>query len=460
MKQQQLKQLIYELWQDAETGFEEYKSSERICVLLEEQGFSVERNVCGMETAFIATYGSGKPIISFLAEYDALSGMSQQADVTIEKKMEGVTTGHGCGHHLLGAGAVYAGVCMKEYLDTHQGTIKVIGCPAEEAGSGKAYLARDGVFNDIDIALTWHPSMFNQVVSGSYQACISVYYRFHGRSAHAAAAPHMGRSALDACELMNIGVNYLREHMADYERVHYAYTNVGGSAPNVVQAYSELKYFIRSDNNPHLMELYERVNQIAKGAALMSGTTCEIVFDEGLSNVVPNFTLENVLKHSFSQVNLPSYSKEELDYAQAFKDTWQYDLHAELSNAVIDKQKAKKHMEEYPICNYVLDSMQNDMVEMGSTDVGDVSWVVPCAQINCASYAYGAGAHSWQWVAQGKSSIAIKATVLAAQVLACTAQTLFEDQSLIEKAKLELQERLNGETYTCLIPKDVKPHIY
>lgn len=452
--------LIKGMWEDAETGFEEVKSCQRQCDLLASYGFDVTKGVCDMDTAYIATYGSGKPVISILAEYDALFGMSQEADVMEEKPLVDTDRGHGCGHHLLGSGAVAAGLKLIPYLNEHEGTLRVIGCPAEEGGSGKAYLAREGAFDDVDIALTWHPGIFNEVTTGSFQACISVYYRFYGKSAHAAGSPEMGRSALDACELMNVGVNYLREHMADYERVHYAYTNVGGKSPNVVQAYSELQYFIRSDNNPNLMKLYERVNNIAKGAALMSGVTCEIVFDEGLSNVVPNFTLENVLKESFSKVSLPTYTSEELAYAQAFKDTYKDDISSCLSKYVLNKKDIVKHIEENPICTMVIESMQNDIVEMGSTDVGDVSWVVPTAQINTATYAYGASAHSWQWVAQGKSSIALKGTMLAADVLVDATKTLFENPSIIEEATKELKEKLNGTTYECLIPKEIKPHVY
>ena len=290
-------QLIDEIWSYAETGFEEYKSAEAMCNFLEEEGFKVNRGIASMPTAYEAVYGSGKPVICFLAEYDALFGMNQKADVT---SYEPITCssdrGHGCGHHLLGVGSIKAAIDYKNYLIENNlpGTVKMVGCPAEETGSGKAYLARDGYFNDCDIALTWHPSNYNQVVTGSSQSCISCFFKFKGVSAHAAGSPHLGRSALDACELMNVGVNYLREHMKSSDRVHYAYTNAGGKAPNVVQSEAVLKYFVRSATNPECEKLYQRVVNCAKGAALMTETEVEVIFDEGLSNTIPNFVLEDV----------------------------------------------------------------------------------------------------------------------------------------------------------------------
>ena len=233
-----------ELWSYAETGMLEYKSSETMIKFLENEGFNVERNVAEMETAFIGSYGHGKPVIAFLAEYDALFGMSQKADILeCSPITNSEDPGHGCGHHLLAVGSIKAACLYKDYLmnNRKEGTVLLVGCPAEESGSGKAYLARDGYFDNVDIALTWHPSNYNMVSTGSSQSCISVFFKFHGISSHAAGSPHLGRSALDACELMNVGVNYLREHMESTDRVHYAYTNAGGKAPNVVQSEACLK---------------------------------------------------------------------------------------------------------------------------------------------------------------------------------------------------------------------------
>lgn len=460
---EKLNKLADEIWSYAETGFEETKSCKAMTNFLSEEGFSVKTNIADMPTAYEATWGSGKPVICFLAEYDALFGLNQEADCLTHKPITDIEdTGHGCGHHLLGVGAIYAAIKYKEYLKENdkEGTVKVVGCPAEESGSGKAYLARDGYFDDCDIALTWHPGLFNQVVTGSSQSCICSFFDFKGISAHAAGSPHLGRSALDAAELMNVGVNYLREHMLDSDRVHYAYTNVGGKAPNVVQSSATLKYFIRSKNNPECVELYKRVCDCAKGAALMTGTEVNIIFDEGLSNTIANETLEKLLEASLIKNYKFDYTDDELKYAQSFKETFKIeDTISSIPKSIKDTKKLLDDIKNSPIHSYVLERIHYDECEMGSTDVGDVSWVVPTAQINTACYALGAEAHSWQWVAQGKSSIAHKGYKLAGEVLCDVAKTLNENPELIEKAKQELVEKLNGLKYECLIPQNVKPHI-
>lgn len=452
-----------EIWEYAETGFVENKSYQAMVSFLKRHGFKVNEHIANMETAYEGVFGHGKPVICFLAEYDALFGMNQTADVADYQPITSASdTGHGCGHQLLGTGAIYAALKYKEYLESNhlEGTVKIIGCPAEESGSGKAYLARDHYFDDCDIALTWHPSNYNQVVTGSSQSCISVFFKFHGVSSHAASAPYLGRSALDACELMNVGVNYLREHMESSDRVHYAYTNVGGKAPNVVQSEATLKYFIRSENNPKCQALYQRVCNIAKGAALMTETKLEIIFDEGLSNTIVNETLENVLQEEFLKTYQDTYTEEELAYAQKFKETYELNkVFSDLPKFAKDIAKLKKNIQENPIHNYVLEINHSEVCDMGSTDVGDVSWVVPTAQINTTCYSFGAGAHSWQWVAQGKSSIAHKGMLLAGQVLANAAITLHQNPELIVKARKEHEEKLAGDHYQCLIPNDVMPHV-
>ena len=452
-----------ELWSYAETGMLEYKSSEAMIKFLENEGFNVERNVADMETAFIASYGHGKPVIAFLAEYDALFGMNQKEDILeCSPITNSEDPGHGCGHHLLAVGSIKAACLYKDYLiNNHkEGTVLLVGCPAEESGSGKAYLARDGYFDNVDIALTWHPSNYNMVSTGSSQSCISVFFKFHGISSHAAGAPHLGRSALDACELMNVGVNYLREHMESTDRVHYAYTNAGGKAPNVVQSEACLKYFIRSTTNPKCIDLYKRVINIAKGAALMTDTKLDVIFDEGLSNVINNFTLEDVLSNSFKKVYNISYTPEEIEYANNYKNT--YDINNTLNNLpdeIIDKPRLIKNIKEKAINDYFVETKHSNTCSMGSTDVGDISWVVPCAQINTACFSIGASGHTWQWVAQGKSTIALKGAMMAGEILSDAAVTLLNNPELITKAKAEFKERLNGYTYECLIPKDVKPHV-
>lgn len=454
------KQLSDKLWEYAEPGMREYKSARAYAEFLKNEGFTVNEKICGMDTAFEGVFGSGSPVICFLAEYDALSGLNQRANIFNQEKDSDSDTGQGCGHHLLGVGSLYGACLYKEYLEKNglSGTVKFVGCPGEEAGSGKTYLARDGYFDDCDIALTWHPGIFNQVVTGSSQSCTAIYFKFKGIASHAASAPHLGRSALDAAELMNVGVNYLREHMEDSDRVHYAYIDAGGKAPNVVQNLTILKYFVRSKNNHDCSSLTERVINCAKGAALMTGTEVEVIFDEGLSNTISNQTLENVLFETMKEDYDLSYGLDECEYLSKYKSSFDGKINIPLM--VKDENKLKEDIKNNVICSYIIDKEHHDICQMGSTDVGDVSWCVPTGQFNTACFAYGASGHSWQWVAQGKSSVADKGMKYAGRVLCDAAIKLHNNPELIEKAKRELKLKLDGESYKCPIPKDVKPHVY
>ncbi len=454
------KQLSDKLWEYAEPGMREYKSARAYAEFLKNEGFTVNEKICGMDTAFEGVYGSGSPVICFLAEYDALSGLNQRANIFNQEKDSDSDTGQGCGHHLLGVGSLYGACLYKEYLEKNglSGTVKFVGCPGEEAGSGKTYLARDGYFDDCDIALTWHPGIFNQVVTGSSQSCTAIYFKFKGIASHAASAPHLGRSALDAAELMNVGVNYLREHMEDSDRVHYAYIDAGGKAPNVVQNLTILKYFVRSKNNHDCASLTERVINCAKGAPLMTGTEVEVIFDEGLSNTISNQTLENVLFETMKEDYDLSYGLDECEYLSKYKSSFDGKINIPLM--VKDEHKLKEDIKNNVICSYIIEKEHHDICQMGSTDVGDVSWCVPTGQFNTACFAYGASGHSWQWVAQGKSSAADKGMKYAGRVLCDAAIKLHNNPELIEKAKRELKLKLDGESYKCPIPKDVKPHVY
>ena len=454
------KQLSDKLWEYAETGMREYKSTGAYAEFLKNEGFTVNEKICGMDTAFEGVYGSGSPVICFLAEYDALSGLNQRANIFNQEKDSDLDTGQGCGHHLLGVGSLYGACLYKEYLEKNglSGTVKFVGCPGEEAGSGKTYLARDGYFDECDIALTWHPGIFNQVVTGSSQSCTAIYFKFKGIASHAASAPHLGRSALDAAELMNVGVNYLREHMEDSDRVHYAYIDAGGKAPNVVQNLTILKYFVRSKNNHDCSSLTERIINCAKGAALMTGTEVEVIFDEGLSNTISNQTLENVLFETMKEDYDLSYGLDECEYLSKYKSSFDGKINIPLM--VKDENKLKEDIKNNVICSYIIEKEHHDICQMGSTDVGDVSWCVPTGQFNTACFAYGASGHSWQWVAQGKSSVADKGMKYAGRVLCDAAIKLHNNPELIEKAKRELKFKLDGESYKCPIPKDVKPHVY
>ena len=466
MKQEyekELYSLLCDVWGYSETAFEEHRSCARMVKFLKEQGFAVETPVADMDTAYVGVYGSGKPVICFLAEYDALHGMSQKADLCRYAPLSEREQGHGCGHHLLGTGAIGAALLYRDYLKESgkSGTVKIVGCPAEESGSGKAYLARAGFFDDADVALTWHPSDFHMVETGSSQACIQAFFDFHGVSSHAAAAPHLGRSALDAVEIMDVGANYLREHIEPDERLHYAIINSGGESPNVVQSEARVKYLIRSTSAKKTKKLYERVCDVARGAALITGTKVDIIFDEGLYDTMPNFTLEDVLKESYQKIGIPEYTKEEREYAAAFKASFnQEELFSNLPHGIVDIMALKDNMESSELSDMFVDRIHSEECAPGSTDVGDVSWVVPTAQIRVSCYSYGAGSHSWQWTGQGKSSIALKGACLAAEVLADAAKTLTEKPELIVKARAEFDKRMRGQKYECLIPADVKPHLY
>ena len=450
------------IWENAEIRFKEKQSVNDYQTFLEKEGFSVKVGLAGLKTAFSASWGSGKPGIGFLGEYDALPGLSQKAGVAVKEQLVSEGNGHGCGHNLLGVGSLMGAIGYKHYLESENkgGTVIYFGCPAEEGGSGKTFMAREGIFDNLDVALCWHPSDVNMLPPGPVLANYSIRYSFTGKASHASAAPEAGRSALDACELMNVGVNYLREHMETSDRVHYAYTNVGGKAPNVVQSEACLKYFVRSTTNPKCEALYERVVNVAKGAALMTDNKLEIYFDEALSNVIPNFVLEDVLANSFRKIYQNNYTEEELAYASKFKNTYNIDdVLNDLPANAVDRDKLIENVKYRPINDYFVETSHSEVCNMGSTDVGDVSWVVPCAQINTACYAIGAGAHTWQWVAQGKSMIAYKGAMLAGEVLCDSAITLLNDPELINKAKEEFVKRLDGQKYKCMIPDDVKPHV-
>lgn len=459
-----LEKLNAEIWDFAELKFNEVKSAAAMTELLEQEGFRVTRGLAHMPTAYMAEYGSGKPVIAILAEYDALSGLSQQAGVTTECAREGTNNGHGCGHCLLGTAAVGAGLLLRDYLKDKpgKGTVRVYGCPAEEGGSGKTYMAREGVFDDVDAALTWHPGTQNEIMTGSNQANIQAAFTFKGRAAHAAGAPQNGRSALDAVELMDVGVNYMREHMADYDRVHYAILDTGGVSPNVVQAHAQVLYLIRSKTNEETKRLYDRVVNIAKGAALMTETELSVRFDKAVSNLVPNTVLGKVLYDALVAVGAPKRTEEEKAYLRSF----QAPLGQErvLKDPGMAPYPDAEHREaliaEDPYGEFIIPYVPTSATQMGSSDTGDVSYVTPLAQFITACFAIGTSAHSWQWVAQDKGSVALKGCFYAAKVLAQGAETLFTQPQVLADAQAELKKRMKGKKYVCPIPGDVWPRGY
>ncbi len=445
--------LIYDvaekIWDFAELSLQEYRSCDLFCKVMAEEGFEVEKGICGIATAFSASFGSGRPVIGLLAEYDALSGITHDRP-----------TAHGCGHNLLGSGAMAAAVGIKEYLKQsgHSGTVILYGCPGEEGCASKAFMARDGLWNKLDAALTWHPADCNEVVTGSSNSCIQVQYTFKGISSHASAAPDKGRSALDAVELMNIGVQFLREHMSSKARVHYAITDAGGVSPNVVQSRAQVLYMVRSNHVKEALKLQERVDKIAEGAALMTETTFERKFVDGMSDTVTNRTLEETAYNNFMELGVPSHTAEELKKSEELALTYESrdknpGIGSEYDEAYALKA-AKQRSENGTYMNdFLLPHFMGDAFEPASTDVGDVSYNCPTLQIHVASWPNGCPGHSWQNVACAGSSLGFKAAVHAGKVLAATALDLFEDDDLLRKCHDEFNLRTK-DGYACPIPKD------
>ena len=434
------------IWDNPETDYTENVSSSILKEALEKEGFTVESNLAGIPTAFSGTFGSGSPVIGILGEFDALPGLSQKAGIAEKEPLEKGGNGHGCGHNLLGAGSLAAAIAVKEYLKEKKcpGTVVYFGCPAEEGGSAKAFLARDGVFSHVDIALSWHPNNMNAVWAFSSLANVKVRYSFKGISAHAGTSPHLGRSALDALELMNMGVQFLREHIIPEARVHYAITNTGGDAPNVVQAEAESVYLIRAPKNSQVKEIYERVNQIAKGAAMMCGVDVTIRLEKACSNILVNHSLEKVLYENMKAVGLPQYSEEEYSFAKAIQDTLPNRTKLADRFEKIMGEKGRQIGAEYDkksIYSFIMPYQPSEKPISGSSDVGDVSWVCPTSQIVAATCAGGTPEHTWQMVAQGKSSIAHKGLLYAGKVLAAAAIDLLESPELVAAAKEEFKRK-------------------
>jgi aminobenzoyl-glutamate utilization protein B len=448
------------IWDYAETRFEEYNSADLLAQTLESEGFKVERGVGGIKTAFIATYGSGKPVISLLGEFDALSGLSQKSGISTFDPVVENGNGHGCGHNLLGTAPLAAAVAVKTYMEKHnvKGTIKYYGCPGEEGGSGKTYMVREGLFDDVDCALTWHPGSFSGIFSLSTLANYQVYFKFKGKASHAANSPHLGRSALDAVELMNVGVNYLREHIIPEARVHYSIVNTGGFSPNVVQAEAEVLYLIRAPKMPDVKSIFERVANVAKGAALMTETEMTIKFDKACSNYIPNHELGGVLHDNLEKFGLPFYDDGEMTFAA--------DIHQKITAEDIENTKneiTKTSGEEFnaevqsPFYPKIVPYQKSNEVLFGSSDVGDVSWVVPTAQFWGSSFVFGTPLHSWQLVSQGATPIAHKGMLQAGKTLAGAALELLQNPELLNRAKKEFEQKREGILYECPIPSGVHP---
>ncbi len=451
------------IWDRPELSLKEFAAAKLYCGKLRELGFTVTEELCGIKTAFCGSFGQGKPVIGILGEFDALSGLSQKAGAAAHEPLIPGGSGHGCGHNLLGAGSLAAAAAVKRALEESglPGTVIFFGCPGEEGGAGKAFMAREGLWKQLDAALCWHPSDVNQTMTGTNNSCIQVLYKFSGIPAHAAGDPFNGRSALDAVELMNIGVQFLREHMTPDCRIHYAITDTGGVSPNVVQAKADVLYMVRANKVKDSVALQKRVDDIAKGAALMTGTKFERVFIDGTAEQVPNFTIEKALYQNLCAAGVPDYSGEDYALAAALKASCPGSGIAGIEGARFDPAIAKRCKElsdngEKPINDFIPPLYSGTNFSPGSSDVGDVSWLTPTSQINTVCWPAGVPGHSWQIVACGKSGLAHKGMLLAAKVLAATAIDLFEDAELLAAAKAEFSERA-AEGYTCPIEPGAVP---
>lgn len=432
--EQQFISISDQIWEFAEPRYQEFHSSALQADFLEQEGFTVTRNLGGIATAFSASFGSGHPVIGLLGEYDALPCMNQIADSPEKQTDLPGAAGHGCGHNLLGTGAMEAACLIRDWLlQTHsEGTVIYFGCPAEEGGAGKAFLTRSGCFDNLDFALAWHPGSKTGLIKEAL-ANIRVIFDFTGKSAHAAAHPELGRSALDACELMNVGVNYLREHVKSDARMHYAYLNDGGDAPNIVPAAATLLYALRAPESTYVAELYDRVSDVAKGAALMTGTMVSCRTVSAYAELLSVPAMEALMMEAMQEAEKPEYADDDYEYAARFA--------ADQASPSIDTT--------------ILPADQS--INLGSTDVGDVSWQVPTGLIGVTTEAAGCALHTWQIVAQGKSPLAHKGMHYAARILFAAAKKLYESPERCALIQDDYQHVIGHRTYQSMLPDSVKP---
>ncbi len=454
------------IWEKPELAWHEFFASHLQAKYLENQGFSITWNVAGMNTAFIAEWGKGKPVLGFIGEYDALPGLSQKKQPRKEAIEEGAP-GQGCGHNLLGTAAVASAAAVKTWMQEHNtpGTIRYYGCPAEEKGSGKVFMALAGAFDDLDAALNFHPASFTMACKGQTVGINAIYYRFTGRSAHAGGSPHKGRSALDAVELMNVGVNYLREHVKDDVRMHYIITN-GGKAPNIVPEKAEVYYFIRAAKPDYLAEVVERVNKVARGAAMMTETSVEIVFDEGCSPLVNNHTLSDLQYQALKLAGPVKFSKEEIQYAQQINDAFP-GTNADYIEETIEHFKPSREIvatlescRDKPLLEEIFPALDEGIIETGSTDVGDLSQVAPVSMLLTTCFSTGVPGHNWGDVATAGMSIGHKGMMLAAKAMAITAVDLLTVPEHLQTVREEFEQRTHGKPYISPIPAGTKPPVF
>jgi aminobenzoyl-glutamate utilization protein B len=442
-----------EIWADPEDAFQEFHASQLHADALAQEGFTITPDVAGMNTAFLAQWGAERPIIGFAGEYDALPGMSQKRQPAPEPLVEG-GMGHGCGHNLLGTGCLAAAVAVKRWLADSgtPGSVRYYGCPAEERGGGKAYMARAGLFDDLDAAFNFHPFNANVAAKGSTLSVVGLRFRFHGVSAHAAAAPDQGRSALDAVELMNVGVNYLREHIPQAARIHYVITQ-GGDVPNIVPHEAEVWYFLRSPLPHQVEEVTERVRRIAQGAALMTDTRVEEIFEGFSANVLNNHTLADLQYRAMQLIGPIPFTPAEVAYATEINAAYPESSAGE----TLAMLGLPAHLGKEPLLpdNYPADNA--DVILPGSTDVGDLSWCVPVSMLSTACWPSRVAPHTWGAVAASAHSIGHKGMLHAAKVMALAAMDLYTTPEHLQEIQDEFERATGGQPYKCLLPEHVQP---
>ncbi len=452
-----------QIWENPEVLWEEFNASRLQAEFLEKESFSITWDVAEMNTAFIAEWGEGKPIVALIGEYDALPGLSQKKQDTKEPAAEG-GAGHGCGHNMLGTASVAAAVAVQKWLQSNgaTGTVRYYGCPAEEGGGGKVFMARAGLFDDLDCALTYHPGGFNSPSKGGTVAIQSSRFRFHGIAAHAGGAPHRGRSALDAVELMNVGANYLREHVLDGTRVQYIITD-GGQAANIVPETAEVEYILRAEKPDYLAEVVGRIRNIAKGAALMTDTEFREKMLAAYSSVMSNHAIADLMYAALEFIGPIEFTAEEMNYAQKINDAFA-GTNEDYAQEAIDHIKPSAEFEEMILANKHLPlrgenfpAMDAHLIEKGATDVGDLSQITPTGAFTTACFSTGSPGHSWANVSCGGMSIGHKGMLHAAKAMALTALDLYSDPVHIQAAQNEFDRKMGSRKYICPIPDDIKP---
>lgn len=445
-KEAEFRKISQLIWAHPEIGYHEHFAVRTFTEALQKEGFTVTSHLAGIPTAIKGVWGSGSPVIGILGEYDALPGLNQKAACPRKEPIVEGAPGHGCGHNLLGTGSFAAAVAVKEYLETtkRSGTVIFFGCPAEETLGAKSFMARDHVFDGVDFFYTWHPAPFNTVPAVHMNACISRIYQFKGITAHAGGAPELGRSALDSIELMNVGANYLREHVIMEARIHYAYLDAGGEAPNVVQDHAAVRYMIRAPYLKQIHDIASRLDKVAKGASLMAGTKVKIIPETGCSEYLPNTVLGRNAERAMRDIGAPPWEKEDFELAKHF--TKCFSDSAKLTEvqsiqSIYGNDRLREKL-DYPLDTEVesfdISHIRHSFV---STDVGDVAFIAPTFHLTVATEALGTPAHSWIKTSQAGSKIGEKGMLTAGKILALACIRMIKQPELIAKAQKELTNR-------------------